>query len=334
VLGLDPLADLLDDPGVREVLVVGPHEIFVERGAGLTKCAANFRDEECLRAAIARLTQPLGRSVDGAQPLLAAVLPDGAQLSVALGPSAARTTTVHVRKRDRAPLTLDQLLDAGAISAGMAGFLSRAVRARKNILVAGGCSSGKTSLLNVLTAAIPDGERIVVLERAPELHLSQPHAVAMRAGAGSLDHALRLLPSRLVVDGVENDHALELLHVLSADCTGSFATIEAHSPEEALRRLEYLAQAGWLAATRADAQRPLARVSAREQIAQSIQLIAQQTRYSDGSRKLSAICEVAGLDRGGRLRLRTLYAFEQAGVGHGGEILGSFEPTGQTELRT
>jgi pilus assembly protein CpaF len=197
----------------------------------------------------------------------------------------------------------------------------------------------------VLAAAIPDGERIAAIEHTPELRLAQPYAIALDAASGGwvagraelesavdsgsapgvrslrelVDHALHMAPNRLVVDGFDGDETLEVLQAMSAGCEGSLATIHAHSPEDALRRLERLARAG-------DAEPPARAV--RAQIAQSVQLVVQQTRFSDGSRKLSAISEVAGLDRDAKLRLRPLYEYVQTGLGARGEIQGRFEPTG------
>jgi pilus assembly protein CpaF len=324
-LGIGPLERLLADPTVCEVMLLGPHEIFVERGAGLRQSSDFFTGAEYLRAAVARLARTLGRRLDASSPLLAAGLPDGSRLNVALQPIAAGRDCVHIRKCARMPLALDQLLEQGALSGGMAGFLSRAVRARKNILISGGTGTGKTSLLNVLAAVIPDGERLVAITQLPELQLSQPHAIALAAVSGArpardlIEHALQMQPDRIVVDECRGVEALDVLQAMSAGHEGSLATINAPSARDALRRLEQLVQS---------AAPDLPARAIRARLAESLHLIVQQTRFGDGSRKLTAICEVAPLDRNAELRLRPLYEFIQEGVAETGEIQGRFEATG------
>jgi pilus assembly protein CpaF len=330
-LGLGPLERLLADPAVSEVMVIDAHHIYVERGGRLTLSGARFTDEERVRAAIERIVTPLGRRVDESSPLVDARLPDGSRVNVVIRPLALRGSCITIRKFARTPLTMERLIELGGMSAAMARFLTRSVQAKKNVVIAGGTGSGKTTLLNVLSAAIPEHERIVTIEDAAELQLSQPHVVSLESrppnmeGKGEVSirdlvkNALRMRPDRIVVGECRGGEALDMLQAMNTGHDGSLTTTHANSPAEALMRLETLSLMAGL---------DLPPRAIREQISKSVHLLVQQTRLSDGARKVTAISEVSGIDAGGNLRLRPLFEFVRAGTGPEGQVLGTFEATG------
>jgi pilus assembly protein CpaF len=330
-LGLGPLERLLADPEVTEIMVIDAHHIFVERGGRLIASGARFTDEERMRAAIERIVTPLGRRIDESSPLVDARLPDGSRVNVVIRPLALRGSCITIRKFARTRITLSRLLELGALSPAMARFLERSVRAKKNIVISGGTGSGKTTLLNVLSAAIPLDQRIVTIEDAAELQLSQPHVVSLESrpanmeGKGEISirdlvrNALRMRPDRIVVGECRGGEALDMLQAMNTGHDGSLTTTHANSPLEALARLETLALMAGLA---------LPARAIREQITKSVHLVVQQTRLGDGSRRVTAISEVDGLDAQGTIRLRPLFEFVRTGTGAEGVVLGDFEPTG------
>jgi pilus assembly protein CpaF len=330
-LGLGPLEYLLADPGVSEVMVIDAEHIYVERNGRLSLSNARFTDEERVRAAIERIVTPLGRRVDESSPLVDARLADGSRVNVVIRPLALRGSCITIRKFARTPITLERLLELGALNEPMARFLSRSVRAKKNIVIAGGTGSGKTTLLNVLSSAIPEHERIVTIEDAAELQLSQPHVVSLESRPANMEgkgevsirelvkNALRMRPDRIVVGECRGGEALDMLQAMNTGHDGSLTTTHANSPAEALMRLETLALMAGLA---------LPARAIREQIAKSIQLLVQQTRLSDGSRKVTAIAELAGLDRDGTLRLRPIFEYVRTGVSADARVEGAFHATG------
>jgi pilus assembly protein CpaF len=330
-LGLGPLEHLLVDPGVSEVMVVDAHTIYVERDGKLSLSGARFTDEERVRAAIERIVTPLGRRVDESSPLVDARLNDGSRVNVVIRPLALRGSCITIRKFARTPVTLERLLELGTLSEPMARFRTRSVRAKKNVLIAGGTGSGKTTLLNVLSAAIPAHERIVTIEDAAELQLSQPHVVSLESRPANMEgkgevpiralvkNALRMRPDRIVVGECRGGEALDMLQAMNTGHDGSLTTAHANSPAEALLRLETLCLMAGVA---------LPQRAIREQIAKSIHLLVQQTRFSDGSRKVTAIAELAGLDRDGNLRLRPIFQFTRAGSVEGARVQGWFQATG------
>jgi pilus assembly protein CpaF len=330
-LGLGPLERLLADPEVSEIMVVDAHHIFVERAGRLVLSGARFTDEERMRAAIERIVTPLGRRIDESSPLVDARLPDGSRVNVVIKPLALRGSCITIRKFARTPVTLDKLLAFGSLSPAMARFLERSVRAKKNIVISGGTGSGKTTLLNVLSAAIPEQERIVTIEDAAELQLTQPHVVSLESRPANMEgkgevairdlvkNALRMRPDRIVVGECRGGEALDMLQAMNTGHDGSLTTTHANSPAEALARLETLA----LMANVALPSRAI-----REQLAKSIHLIVQQSRLADGSRRVTAISEVSGLDAHGSLRLRPLFEFLRTGTAADGRVLGDYVPTG------
>jgi pilus assembly protein CpaF len=330
-LGLGPLERLLADPAVSEIMVIDAHNIYVERGGRLTLSGARFTDEERVRAAIERIVTPLGRRVDESSPLVDARLADGSRVNVVIRPLALRGSCITIRKFARTPITVDKLLELGTLSPAMARFLSRSVRAKKNIVISGGTGSGKTTLLNVLSSAIPEHERIVTIEDAAELQLTQPHVVSLESRPANMEgkgevpirelvrNALRMRPDRVVVGECRGGEALDMLQAMNTGHDGSLTTTHANSPVEALMRLETLCLMAGVA---------LPPRAIREQLAKSVHLLVQQTRLSDGSRRITAITEIAGIDGDGQLRLRPLYEFVRTGTGENGSVEGSFQSTG------
>lgn len=330
-LGLGPLEELLADPSVSEVMVVDPHTIYVERQGKLTLSGRRFTDDERVRAAIERIVTPLGRRVDESSPLVDARLLDGSRVNIVIRPLALRGSCVTIRKFARTPIKLAKLLQLGALSEPMGRFLTRSVRAKKNIVIAGGTGSGKTTLLNVLSGAIPSSERIVTIEDAAELQLPQPHVVSLESrpanmeGKGEISirelvkNALRMRPDRIVVGECRAGEALDMLQAMNTGHDGSLTTTHANSPIEALSRLETLCMMAGL---------PLPQEAIRRQIAKSVHLLVQQSRLSDGSRRVTSITEIVGLARDGAVQLRPIFEFKQTGMSSDGKVEGSYRPTG------
>ena len=330
-LGLGPLEHLLNDPSVSEIMVVDSDTIYVERDGKIERSQARFTDDERVRAVIERIVTPLGRRIDESSPLVDARLPDGSRVNAIIRPLALKGSCITIRKFPKSPLDIDRLYELSALTPAMGQFLTRSVVAKKNIVISGGTGSGKTTLLNVLSAFIPPDERIVTIEDSAELRLGQPHVVSLETRPPNMEgkgqytirdlvkNALRMRPDRIVVGECRGGEALDMLQAMNTGHDGSLTTTHANSPVEALARLETLCLMAGL---------DLPSRAIREQIAKSVQLIAQQTRMADGSRKVVAICEVCGLDQRGDFEVRKIYGFQRSGTGPNGEVLGSFLATG------
>jgi pilus assembly protein CpaF len=334
-LGLGPLDALLADEQVSEVMVVDPKTIYAERGGKLELTGRVFTDGEAVRSAIERIVTPLGRRIDESSPLVDARLPDGSRVNAVIPPLALRGPCITIRKFPRHRLELGALVDKGSLSPRMARFLERSVRLRKNIVVSGGTGSGKTTLLNVLSAAIDPHERIVTIEDAAELNLAQPHVVGLESKPPNLEgrgeytirdlvkNALRMRPDRIVVGECRGGEALDMLQAMNTGHEGSMTTTHANSTEGALARLETLCLMGGL-------DLPVSAI--RRQIADSVHLVLQQTRLADGSRRVSQISEVCGLDDEGHVQLRCLFALERDGRGGWRHVATGFMPSYLSEL--
>ena len=329
-LGLGPLERFLSDPTISEIMVVDPSSIYIEQGGRLLRADARFTDDERVRAVIERIVTPLGRRIDESSPLVDARLKDGSRVNAVIRPLALRGSCITIRKFARVPLTVEKLVSFGALTQSMARFLERAVVVKKNIVISGGTGSGKTTLLNVLSSAIPSDERIVTIEDAAELQLSQPHVVGLESRPPNMEgrgeytirdlvrNALRMRPDRIVVGECRGGEALDMLQAMNTGHDGSLTTTHANSPPEAIARLETLALMGGL---------DLPSRAIREQIAGSIHLVVQQTRFSDGSRRISAVSEVSGIDDG-QISIRPIFEFIRTGTGPGGKVLGEHRATG------
>jgi len=330
-LGLGPLESLLADPNVSEIMVVDANTIYVERKGKLSLTDVRFTDETRVRAVVERIVTPLGRRIDESCPLVDARLPDGSRVNAIIRPLAIRGSCITIRKFSRKPLTLPRLVELFTISEAMDRFLRRSVLAKKNILISGGTGSGKTTLLNALSAAIPSDERIVTIEDSAELQLEQPHVVALETRSANMEgkgdysmrdlvrNALRMRPDRIVVGECRGGEALDMLQAMNTGHDGSLTTTHANSAREALARIETLVLMAGI---------DLPARAIREQIASSIQVIVQQSRLPDGSRKVTTIAELSGLDASGEFVLRPIYEFSRTGTGAQGQVLGEFAATG------
>ncbi len=330
-LGLGPLERFLSDPTVSEIMVVDPSTIYIERSGKLELTNTAFTDDERVRAVIERIVTPLGRRIDESSPLVDARLKDGSRVNAIIKPLALRGSCITIRKFARTPLELDDLIQKGALSQQMARFLVRSVIAKRNVLISGGTGSGKTTLLNVLSAAIPDDERIVTIEDAAELRLKQTHVVSLETRPPNLEgrgaytirdlvkNALRMRPDRIVVGECRGGEALDMLQAMNTGHDGSLTTTHSNSPAEAITRIETLALMGGV---------ELPSRAIREQIATSIHVVVQQSRFSDGSRRVAAVTEVTGMEDDGTIAMRPIFEFVRTGTGPNGKVLGEHRATG------
>lgn len=330
-LGLGPLERFLSDPSISEIMVIDAENIYVERSGKLILSDAHFTDDDRVRAVIERIVTPLGRRIDESSPIVDARLKDGSRVNAVIRPLALRGACITIRKFARTPLTLDRLIELGTMTDQIGRFLTRSVIAKRNIVISGGTGSGKTTLLNVLSGAIPEEERIVTIEDAAELQLSQPHVVSLETRPPNMEgrgeytirdlvkNALRMRPDRIVVGECRGGEALDMLQAMNTGHDGSLTTTHANTAIEAVGRLETLALMSGL---------DLPSRAIREQIAASIHLIVQQSRLSDGSRKIIGVSEVIGLSEEGEVMLRPIFEFVRTGTGPGGKVLGEFRPTG------
>ncbi len=330
-LGLGPLERFLADSTISEIMVVDPNTIYVEQSGKLTRTDSRFTDDERVRAVIERIVTPLGRRIDESSPLVDARLKDGSRVNAVIKPLALRGSCITIRKFAKVPLTLEKLIQYSALTPQMARFLTRSVICKKNVIISGGTGSGKTTLLNVLSGAIPGDERIVTIEDAAELQLKQPHVVSLETRPANMEgrgeytirdlvkNALRMRPDRIVVGECRGGEALDMLQAMNTGHDGSLTTTHANSPEEAIARIETLVMMGGV---------ELPSRAIREQIASSIHLVVQQSRLSDGSRKITAITEVTGIDDEGQVELRPIFEFVRTGTGPNGKVLGEHRATG------
>ncbi len=331
-LGLGPLERFLADPTITEIMVVDPNTIYIEQHGKITLSHARFTDDERVRAVIERIVTPLGRRIDESSPLVDARLKDGSRVNAVIRPIALRGSCITIRKFAKIPLTLDKIVSYGTMTERMGRFLTRCVHAKKNIVISGGTGSGKTTLLNVLSGAIPETERIVTIEDAAELQLKQPHVVSMETRPANLEgrgeytirdlvkNALRMRPDRIVVGECRGGEALDMLQAMNTGHDGSLTTTHANSPMEAVSRLETLVLMAGL-------ELPMRAI--REQIASSVHIIVQQSRLSDGTRKVTAISEIVGIDReSNEIEMRPIFEFIRTGTGAKGKVEGEFRATG------
>jgi pilus assembly protein CpaF len=303
--GLGPLEPLLDDPEVDEVMVNGPDRVWVERRGRIERSPASFAGENDLLHAIERILAPLGRRVDEASPLCDARLADGSRVNVIIPPLSLEGPCLTIRKFRRQGFSLDDLVAGATLTEGLARFLAACVRARASILVSGGTGSGKTTTLNALSGAIPDGERIVTVEDAAELRLRQLHVIRLESRPANLEgrgevsirqlvrNALRMRPDRIVVGEVRGAEALDMLQALNTGHEGSLTTVHANGPADALRRVETLALMAGLG---------LPHDAVREQVASALDLVVHQVREAGGSRRIEAVDEVVRVAGGAGTR--------------------------------
>lgn len=330
LLGLGPLESLLKDEDVTEIMVNGPQDIFIEKNGKILLSDIHFYNETHLMNIIERILAPLGRHVDEASPLVDARLSNGSRVNIIIPPLALDGAAMTIRKFSKSALTINDLIKFGTISEEMGIFLEACVKARLNILVSGGTGSGKTTTLNVLSSFIPSTDRIVTIEDAAELKLQQRHVVRLETrpanveGTGAITirdlvrNALRMRPDRIIVGEVRSGEALDMLQAMNTGHDGSLTTAHANTPRDVLSRLETMVlMAGMDLPVRA----------VRTQVASAINIILQQSRLSDGSRKVTHITEVQGME-GDIIVLQDLFRYVQNSIDERGKIIGHFESSG------
>ncbi len=330
LLGYGPIQPLLDDPEITEVMVNGCHNVYIERKGKIIRTNVQFENDAHVMRIIDRIIAPLGRRIDADSPTVDARLPDGSRVNAVIPPCAIDGPSITVRKFAKEKLTIQQLIEYKSITASMAEFLRACVISRLNVVISGGTGSGKTTLLNVLSGFIPNEERIVTIEDAAELQLRQEHIVRLETKPSNVEgrgqvttrdlvkNSLRMRPDRIVVGEVRGGEALDMLQAMNTGHDGSLTTVHANSPRDSLSRLETLCMMAGM-------ELPLKVI--REQLASAIDLIVQQSRLRDGSRKVTAITEVAGME-GDTVVLTDIFKFEQTGVTPEGTVLGELKPTG------
>ena len=329
-LGLGPLEDLLDDSNVDEIMVNGWDKVYVECRGKIQKTNLRFTDNTQVLNIIRRIVAPLGRRIDESSPMVDARLPDGSRVNAIITPLSITGPTITIRKFAEEPFTVKDLISFGSMNDQMAAFLSMAVKYRENVIISGGTGSGKTTLLNVVSGFIPHDERIVTIEDAAELKLPQDHVVSLEAkppnirGEGAIPirklviNALRMRPDRIIVGECRGGEALDMLQAMNTGHDGSLTTLHANSPRDSLSRLETMVlMAGMELPSRA----------IREQVASAIDVIVHTARLSDGSRRVTYVDELTGIE-GDTITMQTIYLFRQRGFDAEGKIAGYFTASG------
>jgi pilus assembly protein CpaF len=330
IMGLGPLEPLLADPSVSDILINGPKQVFVERRGRLELSEVVFSDTAHLMKIIDKIVSRIGRRVDESSPMVDARLPDGSRVNAIIPPLALDGPLVSIRRFSTVPLTIQDLIDKRSLPPMLATLLSAMVRAKLNILISGGTGTGKTTMLNVLSASIPHHERIVTIEDAAELQLQQPHVVRLETrppnieGKGEVNqralvrNSLRMRPDRVILGEVRGEEVLDMLQAMNTGHEGSMATVHANTPRDALTRLENMAGYGGSTITQ-DAMR--------HQISSAVNAVLQIARLNDGRRKLVSLSEITGME-GEVITMQEIYRFNQTGMDKDGLVTGHFRATG------
>ena len=331
ILGYGPIQELVDSDDYSEIMVNGPNQIYVEHKGKLKLTDIKFRDEEHLMNTIDRIVSAVGRHIDEASPMVDARLPDGSRVNVIIPPLSLVGAVLTIRKFGKKPITAKQLVEWGSLSPKMLNFLEACVKGKLNIIVSGGTGSGKTTLLNVLSSYIPSDERIVTIEDSAEVQLHQDHVVTLESrpanieGKGAITirdlvvNALRMRPDRIIVGEIRSKETLDMLQAMNTGHDGSLTTTHANSPRDAVSRLETMVMMGGV---------ELPSKAIRDQIASAIDLIVQQSRLRDGTRKVVSVTEVTGME-GNVVQMQDIFKYEHTGeTGVDGKFIGDFVATG------
>ena len=330
MVGLGPIEPLLKDESISDILINGPNQIYIERRGELELTPVRFRDNDHLLRIVNRIVAGVGRRIDESQPMVDARLADGSRVNAAIAPVAIDGAAVSIRKFSKKPLTLEKLVEVGAMPDAVADFLYGAVRARVSTVISGGTGSGKTTLLNALSAAISEGERMITIEDAAELQLQQPHVVRMETrppnieGKGEIrqrelvKNALRMRPDRVILGEVRSEEAFDMLQAMNTGHEGSMATIHSNNPREAISRLEQMVAMGGLS---------LSPEAVRAQIASAVGMVVQVMRLSDGKRKLTHVTEIVGME-GNVVQMQDIFTFNRTHTDADGSVHGEFRATG------
>lgn len=330
VFGYGPITSLIEDSTITEIMVNGPEDVFVERYGKIFKVENIFRDNDHIMHTIDKIISPLGRRVDESSPMVDGRLPDGSRVNAIIPPLSVKGPTITIRKFATDPYTLEDLISFGTLNQDISKFLKACVRGRINIIVAGGTGSGKTTLLNVISSFIPSVERIITIEDAAELQLQQEHVVSLESRPANIEgkgkitirdlviNSLRMRPDRIIVGEVRGGETLDMLQAMNTGHDGSITTVHANNPRDTLGRLETMVMMSGM---------ELPSRAIREQISSAINLIVFCARMNDGTRKITKITEIVGME-GDTITLQDIYLFQQEGFDDKGNIIGYHKPTG------
>ena len=330
LLGLGPLEPLLKDPTITDILVNGPNKVFVERYGVLEATATRFKDDKHLLRIIQKIVSAVGRRIDESSPMVDARLADGSRVNAVVPPLAIDGSLLSIRKFSRVPIVMERLIEIGSLPPALALVLEAIVRARRNVLISGGTGTGKTTMLNAMSAYIDARERVVTIEDSAELQLQQDHVVRLETrppnieGRGAITqrelvkNALRMRPDRIIVGEVRAGEAFDMLQAMNTGHDGSMTTIHANTARDSLSRVEQMIGMSGL---------DVPARSARAQIASAIHVVIQVSRFSDGRRRISSLAEITGME-GDVITMQEVFRYRQTGMGPKGEVLGHFEATG------
>jgi pilus assembly protein CpaF len=330
LFGLGPLEPLLADPEVSDILVNSPKKVYIERRGKLELTSVEFKDDEHLMRVIERIVSTVGRRIDESSPMVDARLSDGSRVNAIIPPLSLDGPVLSIRRFGAEPLRMASLIEKNALTKDMADMFEMCVTARLNVLISGGTGAGKTTLLNALSSYIPDNQRIVTIEDSAELQLQQPHVVRLETRPPNIEgkgevaqrdlvkNALRMRPDRIVIGEVRGSEAIDMLQAMNTGHDGSLTTIHANTPRDALARLETMIQmTGMRLSDRA----------MRQQVASALDLVIQAARLSDGTRRITSISEITGME-GETITMQEIFHFERKGVDKDGKVIGRYRPTG------
>ncbi|MFN7927176.1 MAG: CpaF family protein [Blastocatellia bacterium] len=330
LFGFGPLEPLLADKTISDILINGANNVYIERAGRLEQVEASFKDDDHLLQIIDRIVSRIGRRIDESSPMVDARLPDGSRVNAIIPPLSLNGPVLSIRRFGVNPLTIDNLLGYETLTPPMVEFLEACGRSRLNMLISGGTGSGKTTLLNCISAFIPPQERLVTIEDSAELRLQQPHVVRLETRPSNIEgrgeitqrqllrNALRMRPDRIIIGEVRGEEAIDMLQAMNTGHDGSMTTIHANSPRDALSRLETMISIAGLR---------LSDRSMRQQIASAIDLVIQVSRQNDGTRKVSSISEIVGME-GEMITMQEIFSFRRTGLGRHGEVHGYFTASG------